>query len=439
MKKQNILFGTFILTTASLLSRVFGFFLRIFMSRTFGEEQIGLYQLIFPIYALCISITSAGIELALSRCVAKEISLGQKKRAQFFLYISLILSLSLSCIIAVIIPPNATFLSIYVLGDLRCEQLLSILVYALPFASIHSCICGYYLGSHYANVYAYSQLIEQFFRVGSIFLLCKFYSSNIIYAVYGIVISEAVSSLFCLNYFLRKESFHKDSSLQFRIIPMCTELFSLAGPITLNKLLTNLLHSAESISIPLSLQAYGYSNSEALSSLGVLTGMALPCVFFPSAISNSIATLMLPTVAELQSSHNTLRLRKIVQKTVLLCVCLGSVSCLLFFLFSNFIGNRIFHSPLVTSYLKVLCWICPFLYTNSTLASVINGLGKTSVTFWISFICILLRIGSITLLIPSIGIKGYLFGLLFSQLLSFLLHLLYILYTLQNKTIEVAA
>lgn len=44
-----------------------GFFYRMFLSHTFGEENVGLYQLVFPVYALGISLSCAGMELALSR------------------------------------------------------------------------------------------------------------------------------------------------------------------------------------------------------------------------------------------------------------------------------------------------------------------------------------------------------------------------------------
>ena len=57
-KKHSLIKGTLILTSAGLVSRVLGFFFRIFLSHTFGEEQVGLYQLIFPFYALCLSLRS---------------------------------------------------------------------------------------------------------------------------------------------------------------------------------------------------------------------------------------------------------------------------------------------------------------------------------------------------------------------------------------------
>ena len=77
--KQAIMKGTFILTLTGFATRFMGFFYRIFLSHTFGEEGVGLYQLVFPIYTLCFSLTSAGIELALSRCVATRIAQGQPK------------------------------------------------------------------------------------------------------------------------------------------------------------------------------------------------------------------------------------------------------------------------------------------------------------------------------------------------------------------------
>ena len=81
-KKQSIILGTVILTLTGFLSRFIGFFYRIFLSHVFGEEGIGLYQLIFPVYALCISFSISGIETALSRTVARKQALGKPDEAK---------------------------------------------------------------------------------------------------------------------------------------------------------------------------------------------------------------------------------------------------------------------------------------------------------------------------------------------------------------------
>lgn len=79
-RKQTIIRGTFILTATGFLCRFMGFFYRIFLSHTFGEEGVGLYQLIFPVYSLCFALTAAGLETAISRTSPRRSPLAEKKK-----------------------------------------------------------------------------------------------------------------------------------------------------------------------------------------------------------------------------------------------------------------------------------------------------------------------------------------------------------------------
>jgi len=448
-KKNTILIGTFILTATGLLTRFIGFFFRMFLSHTFGEEQVGLYQLIFPIYALCFSLTSAGIETAISRCTAHKISLGRKNEAIHLLYIGISLSLMLSLATMAILQSHATDFSIYILGDIRCEPMLLAISYAIPFASVHSCICGYYLGLKQTKIPAISQLIEQVVRVGTVFIIYQTamkheVDANILFAVLGIVAGECFSSLFCTH------CFHTQNKKMRSGIPLlsakesrrhsisntkklCNELLQLAIPLTSSRILLNILQSVESISIPLRLQQYGYTTSAALSNYGVLTGMALPCVLFPSAVTNSISTMLLPIVAEIQATENFSKLKEVIYKVFISCLSLGLLCCLLFLLLGNFMGNVLFHSELAGDYLQTLAWICPFLYLNSTLISVTNGLGKANVSFIINTLGLAIRIIGVLVFIPQIGMNGYLWGLLLSQFVTFILCLLHLSVYLKKR------
>ena len=103
-KKNYFLKGElFVLTLVGLISRVIGFFFRIFLSRSFGTEGIGIYHLIFPAYALCISLSAAGIETALSRLTARYASLGRPdlSRASFQTALFLSTVLSLLCMVCI--------------------------------------------------------------------------------------------------------------------------------------------------------------------------------------------------------------------------------------------------------------------------------------------------------------------------------------------------
>jgi len=187
-------------------------------------------------------------------------------------------------------------------------------------------------------------------------------------------------------------------------------------PLTANRVALTLLQSIEAISIPGRLQLFHHSPSQALSIYGVLTGMALPCILFPSAITSSISIMLMPTVAEIQASKDDAEMGDIVKKVVGTCFFLGISCCIIFLLCGNWMGSTLFRSEMAGKFIVTLAWICPFLYTNTALLSVINGLGKAGSTFFINTMGLLIRIAGVFFIIPIWGIQGYLWGLLVSQL-----------------------
>ena len=82
--KHPVLTGTAILTCAGIVSRLIGFFYRIFLSRTIGAQGLGIYQMVFPVYAFCLSGVAAGIQSALSRCCAAALSQGNPRKGWAF-------------------------------------------------------------------------------------------------------------------------------------------------------------------------------------------------------------------------------------------------------------------------------------------------------------------------------------------------------------------
>ena len=429
---HHILKGTIILTATGLLTRFMGFFYRMFLSHSFGEDGVGLYQLIFPVYALGFSLTSAGIELAISRSVSKTYALGNKKRARDILYTGMILSLALSLLITLLLQKYSNLIAVHFLHNSETAKLLLLLSYVFPFAAIHSCIVGYYLGVKETKIPAISQLIEQSGRILSVLLIYKLstiynFKFQIIFSVLGIIIGEIFSALFCLKYISGKLLPASIPSLSHESFFSCTkELLTISCPVTANRVLLNLLQSIEATSIPLSLSLYGYDTAKALGIYGVLTGMALPCILFPSAITNAVSTMLLPTVAEIQALQNRSSLTHIMKKTIVSCTLLGSLCCAFFQIFGTFTGKFLFNSTLAGKFIVTLSWICPFIYTNNTLISMINGIGKTVISFIINTISLSIRIGSVLLIIPSYGIYGYLTGLLISQIFIFIACTMYL-------------
>lgn len=417
--KHRLFQGAVVLTAAGLITRFMGFFFRIFLSHAFGEESVGLYQLIFPVYALCLSISTAGLQTAVSRMTAEKVSRGKPEEAGNVLRIALCLTLILSCAEVLLIQQNANFIAETFLGDPRCAEMLVIISYALPCAAIHSCICGYSFGLQRTKLPALSQLIEQTSRILFVVLLFIFmqntgHTPSIRLAAGGIVAGEFVAALFSARLLTAQRRLGHISSLS-ALTGSIRELFSLSAPLTANRAAVTLLQSVEAASIPACLKLYGMSGSDALSIYGVLTGMAMPCILFPSAITNSVGTVLMPAVSAAQAVGNRKAMTQLLKKAVGSCLILGLSCCLFFLIFGDLIGTILFHSSTAGKFILTLAWICPFLYTNTALVSAINGLGKTFFTFLINVIGLLVRIAGVFLAIPKFGIQGYLWGLLASQ------------------------
>lgn len=431
--------GTVILTLTGLLSRFIGFFYRIFLSNAFGAEGMGIYQLISPILALSFALTVSGIQTAISKYVASET--GTRDYAASFrtLWAGFVMAMVLSIACALYIYLYADTIAATFLLERRTAPLLRIIALSIPMATVHSCINGYFYGIRKTAIPAVSQLAEQICRVGSVYLIYYFFrqknmAPTISFAVVGLVIGESASMIVSIVAILSRahhvfptaghQPCRKHASANILLTTyrqICGRLLRLAVPLSANRLVLNLLQSIEAIYIPNKLMAYGLNNADALGVYGVLTGMSMPLILFPSAITNSISVLLLPIVSEADANGNQSAVRRAILTSIRCCLLLGFGCTAMFLLLGRTAGRLLFHSELAGSFILTLSFICPFMYIASTLGSILNGLGKTVQTFLYSMISLLFRLLFVFLAIPLYGIKGYLWGMLASQMLQTLL------------------
>ena len=175
--------------------------------------------------------------------------------------------------------------------------------------------------------------------------------------------------------------------------------------------------------IPSRLRMSGLSSRNALSIYGVFTGMALPLILFPATITNSAAVMLLPSITELQTLGYQKRIQYVIGQIFRYCLLLGGF-CMIFFLFlGDFLGVFLFHSETAGVYIRTMSYICPFLYLNTTLTSVLNGLGRSGICLMHSIISICIRVSFVLFAIPQFGIRGYLYGILCSELILTVLHI----------------
>ena len=420
-KAHPLITGTLLLTTAGLLARILGFFYRIFLSRTIGAEGLGIYQMIFPVYGIFFSLCAGSIQTAISRFIAAD-----PDHAKRTLLSGFSISFTLSLAAALMIRHFSKHLAEHILLEPRCAPLLSVMAFAIPCTSIHACICGYYYGKEKVSVPAASQLLEQMIRIFTVFLLVsvcieKQIPVTVSLAVFGLVAGEAGSALFVLIFFLLFHEFHENTGRSYSVGPA---LLALAAPLMANRLVLNLLQSTETIMIPERLTVYGLTRSQAVRTYGTLTGMAMPFVLFPSALVNSLAVVLLPVTARHQSAGNDSGIADGISMSFRYSLYLGIFCIGIFTVFGEALGLQIFKSQDAGSFIQILAWLCPFLYLATSSGSILNGLGKTKLTFFHHLISLLVRIAFVWFGIPEFGIRAYLWGMLASEIFLALLHVL---------------
>lgn len=432
-KKNPLITGTIILTVTGFASRFIGFFYRIFLSRVFGAEGMGIYQLTSPVLALTFALTVAGMQTAISKYVAGEVVSKDYRYSFSHLFAGFVISMIVSLLCTAGIYCYADEIAVYFLLEERTAPLLRIISLSIPMATVHSCINGYFYGIRKTAVPSLCQLSEQLVRVGSVYLiyyicLHRGLTPTISFAVVGLVIGESASMIVSL---VALQAHYK------HILPpdygpllLCNKgalwaasgrLIRLAVPLSTNRVIINFMQSVEAIFIPNRLLAYGYDHATALSVYGILTGMSLPLILFPGAITNSICVLLLPVVSEAEAMGNQRAIKKAVRKSIRYGFILGAAFTALFWFFGKLMGNLLYQNSLSGSFIMILGFLCPMMYIASTLNSILNGLGKTGITFFYSMVSLGVRLLFVFLAIPLWGIHGYLWGLLASQLVQTML------------------
>ena len=172
-QKHPVIRGALILTLAGLITRILGFFYRIYLSNLIGAENMGLYQLTGPVSGICFALCCGPIQTAVSRfCAAASAQRKQRQTAKY-LFTGLLLSECAAFLCMTALYSSAPVLAKRLLGDSRCTLLLRILALSLPLSAAHAAISGYCYGKKQAAPPAVCQLLEQLVRIATLVLIAN--------------------------------------------------------------------------------------------------------------------------------------------------------------------------------------------------------------------------------------------------------------------------
>ena len=425
-KRKSILAGTLILTAASVFTRVLGFVYRIYMSKALGAEGMGLYQLIIPVYGLCWSVTCSGITTTVSKLVAAENIRKEYGNMGRVLKQSLVLTCSLALIVAAALFFFAEPISVYFLRDARTALSLRLIALSVPFMAAGSCIRGYFFGLQESLKPAVSQVLEQCVRMAVVFLLAgAFIPRGLEFAcaaaVAGMAAGEILSFVYILFSYRRFKSrrglIKKPTKRGGETLAL---IISMSLPLTLNRVSGSLLGTLESLLIPQKLEQFGMTKVAAVSLFGRINGMAMPLIYFPSALLTSLSVALVPAVSEAAARGGNARISATVSKSMMFASIIGAFACMVFLVMPGELGEIIYNQD-IGGLLFMLGTLCPVLYINMTLSGILNGLGQQLFIFKNSVLSYIITIGGVYFLVPVYGAPAFIAGWFASLLLAAIL------------------
>lgn len=306
-KKNSLMGGVAILSVAGLISKVFGMFFRIPLGNMIGSEGMGIYQAVYTTYTLLLTISTAGIPVAISRLVSESVTLGKPKQARSILRLSLLMLTLLGALLAPLLIIFAGPLATRT-GDPEAAMGYIAIAPSILTVSVISAFRGYMQGRSRMIPTAISQLIEQLAKVVLSFPLAYFGLRyyGVAYAaagaLLGITIGECMALLYMFIVYMRGrrgfiEQEALDNSAPVPRKDLARQIIQIAIPVTIGSMIVPAAGFIDSTMVRLRLIVGGFAMEEARSLYGLLTGYAIPLVNVPTVLAIAVCIGLVPSIS----------------------------------------------------------------------------------------------------------------------------------------------
>lgn len=346
MNKTNILKAMFCVTFFSVATRALGFLLKIFLSRELGSVMLGSYQVAMSIFGVLMTFVSSGIPIVLSRNVSYYSNKNDTKSIGSIVSSGLIVT-GVICIIVsllfILFPNILTF----IFTSNASTEMIYILLPALVFSSIYEVLRGALWGQKKFFAISITEFIEQITRIILLFILFKTSFINISptnKTALSLSLACVISAIIVVIIYFKLGGNIANPQLQFK------NLVKDSTPITAVRTISSIVSSIIAIIIPIRLQLFGYTATEALSEFGILMGMTFPLIMIPSTLISSLAVTMVPSLSEQSKDIDNEIVKDI-----------SSLKSKIMFSIKT---TLIFSSILIPTYLALGTPICKFIFNN---------------------------------------------------------------------------
>ena len=363
MKKQGYLKGALIISVGGFVSKLLGAVYRIPLIAILGGKGMGIYQMVYPLYCILLTVSSSGIPTGLSRIIASDGTSGAERTA-FFIYggaglCGSIIMYMLSGMLAAAQGEPAVAL---------CCRVMAPSVF---FVAVLSVVRGYFQGK--GNMYptALSEIAEQAIKVALGIALARLYAGDlyksVAAAVFAVTVSEAVCAVFCVLVYAVDAKGAKP--LYLRHSAGANAVLKYTLPLTVSALALPLSQLIESIVVVNLLRAV--APTDATSLYGIFSGCAVTLVNLPVSVTYGLAAASVPKISPLAGAGRLREAKAMAKKALTYTLALSLPCAVLLFAFAP-LATKIIFSSLAAADRALIVRLVRIMAVNAVTCSLVQ-------------------------------------------------------------------
>lgn len=428
--KGNFLKGAVWIAAGGFVAKLIGAVYRIPLTNLIGGYGLGLYQMVYPIYCLLLTVSATGIPSSIAKLTAERLGRGESDMPLFrtamrlFLLIGFFGSL-LMCLLAPMLSKAQG--SQAVLGGYYTLAPSVFLVSAI------SVFRGWFQGRGDMAPTAVSEIVEQGVKVGFGLLFAYLFQGQpekaVVFLLLAVSLSE-LTALFLMTFLFRRV--HAPVELQNLGSPVRAKtVLKMSIPVTFNSILLPLSSLLDSVLAPRLLGVY---SANAVTLFGLFSGGATTVINLPVSVCYGIAVASVPAVADaVAKGVSCSALRKKIAFALGITFAVGIPSALGLYFLAEPVAKIIFRSLAQEELKTLIGLIRAFSVSALTLSCVqttsacLTAQGKPQYGALSMLIALAVKTGLYIwwLQRPEISVFGLVYATNIAYFLAFLLNLLY--------------
>lgn len=394
----------------------------VYISNQIGSEAVGVFSLVMAVYLFFITVATSGLNIAVTVIVSEKFAVNKDKIAIKTIRTCIFFSLLLGITAGGLILLFSGFITDKCLHNMVSSKPLFYIAIGLPFIAMSSCINSYFTSVRKAYKNAITQVFEFTIKMIATIILLKInISKGVEYICIALILADVISEIcsFTLIFILYIIDIKLKKLNNVRSFGQRINILKIAFPVAITSYIRSGLSTLKQLIIPTQLEKSGLSCNNALSKYGIINGMVMPVVTFPTVLINSYSLLLIPEFSTYVAQKNYKAINYISNKIFKFTCAFSVCICSIFLFFSNELGLVIYNNLETGYYFKILAPLVFFMYMDNIIDCILKGLNKQFGVMCCNILDLSVTTCFIYFLLPVYGINGYIASIFISELLNF--------------------